>query len=240
MYYFDPHEIISSLVMPLMDTSKRVREYIVEISLDDAPVPVVRRLSVPSNLYVGHFVYVLVYAMGWDGYHLTELTQGDTLWRSTKEKAMDAESDLDYEECYPGMKVRNSFRATVSQLLKKVGDECSLTYDMGDSWHHTVRLVEIRRYEDAQIRFSNIGVELLSGTGACPPEDCGGVSGYEDILRIIKNPEDSVMPGSDRASLRSLLGKDFDPTFFDISPIRRRFYDYERTIVEVLHGFYER
>lgn len=35
---------------------------------------VVRRLSVPSNLYVGHFVYVLVYAMGWDGYHLTELT----------------------------------------------------------------------------------------------------------------------------------------------------------------------
>ena len=84
---------------------------------------------------------------------------------------MDAESDLDYEECYPGMKVRNSFRATVSQLLKKVGDECSLTYDMGDSWHHTVRLVEIRRYEDAQIRFSNIGVELLSGEGASAATD---------------------------------------------------------------------
>ena len=77
MYYFDPHEIISSLVTPLMDTSKRAREYVVEISLNDAPVRVVRRLSVPSNLYVGHFVYVLVYAMGWDGYHLTELTQGD-------------------------------------------------------------------------------------------------------------------------------------------------------------------
>lgn len=65
MYYFDPHEIISSLVTSLMDTSKRAREYIVEISLNDAPVRVARRLSVPSNLYVGHFVYVLVYAMGW-------------------------------------------------------------------------------------------------------------------------------------------------------------------------------
>ena len=42
-------------------------------------------------------------------------------------------------------------------------------WGMGDSWHHTVRLVEIRRYEDAQVRFSNIGVELLSGEGACPP-----------------------------------------------------------------------
>lgn len=101
MYYFDPHEIILSLVMLLMDVSMRAREYIVEISLSDAPVRVVRRLSVSSNLYVGHFVYVLVYAMGWDGYHLTELTQGDTLWRSTKEKAMDAESDLDYEDVIP-------------------------------------------------------------------------------------------------------------------------------------------
>ena len=76
MYYIDPHENISFLVTPLMDASKRAREYILEISLDDAPVPVVRRLSVPSNLYVGHFVYELVYAMGWDGYHLTELMQG--------------------------------------------------------------------------------------------------------------------------------------------------------------------
>jgi hypothetical protein len=110
MYYFDPHEIISSLVMPLMDVSKRAREYIVEISLNDAPVRVVRRLSVPSNLYVGHFVYLQVYVMGWDGYHLTELTQRDTLWRTAKKKAMDAESDLDYEECCPGMKVWNSSR----------------------------------------------------------------------------------------------------------------------------------
>lgn len=235
MNYFDPHEIISSLVMPLIDTTKRAREYIVEISLDDAPVSVVRWLSVPSNLYVGHFVYVLVYAMGWDGYHLTELMQGNTLWRSTKEKAMDAESGMEYEELYPGMKVRNSFRATVSQLLKKVGDECSLTYDLGDSWHHTVRLVEIRRYEDKEIRFSNIGVELLSGEGACPPDDCGGVSGYEDILRILQDPEDC-----NHGHFRSLLGEGFDPAFFDFRATRRRLYDYERTIGEVLHGFYER
>ena len=64
---------------------------------------------------------------------------------------MDAESGMDYEEMFPDKKVRNSFQATVSQLLKKVGDECSLLYDLGDSWHHTVRLVEINRYEDKTI-----------------------------------------------------------------------------------------
>ena len=75
MYNIYQNEIVSSFVTPLLDSSKRSREYIVDISLNDAPVPVVRRLSVPSNLYVGHFIYELVYAMGWDGYHLTELTQ---------------------------------------------------------------------------------------------------------------------------------------------------------------------
>ena len=44
MYYINPNEIISSLVTPLMDTSKRAREFIVEISLNDAPVR--RRIAV--------------------------------------------------------------------------------------------------------------------------------------------------------------------------------------------------
>lgn len=148
--------------------------------------------SVPSNFYVGHFIYCLVYAMGWDGYHLTELTQDGVLWRSTKEKSMDADSGMEYVEMFPGMKVRNSSRATVSQLFKKVGDECSLTYDLGDSWHHTVRLVEIRRYEDNLVLYAGVGVEIVSGEGACPPEDCGGTGGYAEILRIIRDPEDRL------------------------------------------------
>ena len=235
MYHIGYSETITSFLTPLLDSSKRQREYIVEISLDDAPVKVVRRLSVPSNLYVGHFIYELVYAMGWDGHHLTELTQDGILWRSKKEREMDAESGMDYEEMFPDKKVRNSFQATVSQLLKKVGDECSLLYDLGDSWHHTVRLVEINRYEDKTIWYTSVGVEVLSGEGTCPPDDCGGVSGYEEILRIINDPDDY-----EYERFVSLLGKGFDPSYFDIRSARRRLYDYERTISEVLHGFYER
>lgn len=46
MYYFNPHEIISSLVTPLMDVSKRARVFVVKISLNDAPLPL--NLSVPD------------------------------------------------------------------------------------------------------------------------------------------------------------------------------------------------
>ena len=38
----------------------------------------------------------------------------------------------------------------------------------------------------------------------------------------------------------SLLGKGFDPSYFDIRSARRRIYDYERTIGEVLNSFYVR
>ena len=78
-------------------------------------------------------------------------------------------------------------------------------------------------------------MEVLSGEGTCPADDCGGVSGYEEILRIINDPDDY-----EYERFVSLLGKGFDPSYFDIRSARRRLYDYERTISEVLHGFYER
>ena len=75
-------------------------------------------------------------------------------------------------------------------MLKNVGGECFLTDDMGASWLNTGRMIEIRRYEDKDIRFINISVELLSGEGSYSPEDFCGVSGYEEILLVINDPEE--------------------------------------------------
>ncbi|MGN1215540.1 MAG: plasmid pRiA4b ORF-3 family protein [Candidatus Cryptobacteroides sp.] len=232
MYRFGSNGILQSLVTPLKDEGKGPKEYIIEISLDEAPVRVTRKLSVPSNLYIGHFVNFLLIAMGWERYHLSELTQGDVIWRSTKEKAMDKRQGFEYED----LKVKNSYRATVSQLLKKAGDECHLLYDMGDSWRHTIRLLEVRKYSSYVIAFDSYGVDLVGGEGACPLEDCGGVDGYAEILRIIKDPDD---PEYEHYS--SFFPKDFDPAEIpDPSWLIFRLHDYERTINEVLAGYFER
>ena len=74
------------------------------------------------------------------------------------------------------------------------------------------------------------GAELLPRDGEPAAQE-----GDEEILRIIKDPEDY-----EYERFRSLLGPGCDPTYFDIRSALRRLYDYERTISEVLHGFYER
>lgn len=52
----------------------------------------------------------------------------------------------------------------------------------------------------------------MAGAGACPPEDCGGIGGYEDLLAALRDPKheqhDETVEG---------VGEDFDPTAFDLA-----------------------
>ena len=57
---------------------------------------------------------------------------------------------------------------------------------------------------------SDIKIRITKSSGACPPEDCGGVWGYADLLRIIKNPQDE-----EYEERMEWLGGSFDPAKFD-------------------------
>jgi hypothetical protein len=57
-------------------------------------------------------------------------------------------------------------------------------YDLGDSWVHEILLEKIL----PAVRDSRYPV-CIDGKRACPPEDCGGVPGYINLLRVINNPK---------------------------------------------------
>jgi hypothetical protein len=78
-------------------------------------------------------------------------------------------------------------------------------YDFGDDWVHEVRAREIRR-EAAQPAF-----QCLGGARACPPEDCGGVGGYLDLL-LAQEHENHAR----HAETLEWLGDPFDPEAFDL------------------------
>ena len=58
----------------------------------------------------------------------------------------------------------------------------------------------------------------IDGKRACPPEDCGGVWGYRDFLKVLKNPNHE-----EYEDLLNWAGGKFDPEYFD--PKKVRFMD---------------
>lgn len=92
------------------------------------------------------------------------------------------------------------------------GGSCEYLYDFGDSWAHEVALTKTLDVEQP------FGRRLVDGELAFPPEDCGGLWGYEECVRIARHgPEDEQ--DEDRLEW---LGA-WDPDAFDLAAERERF-----------------
>ena len=89
-------------------------------------------------------------------------------------------------------------------------------YDFGDTWMHEVKVEKIIPL-DSKIIYPH----LVDGEMACPPEDCGGLGGYYELLEILKNPK-----AKEHKDMLEWLGiksaTDFDTTSFDPKDIKFR------------------
>ena len=104
--------------------------------------------------------------------------------------------------------------ATSITVAEVVGQFPSFVYeyDLGDSWQHDIVLL---RSVPAP---TNSGrTKCLEGGRACPPEDCGGVMGYAELLEALSDPHH---PEHDE--MRTWAGEDFDPEAFDLAAVNRR------------------
>jgi hypothetical protein len=79
-------------------------------------------------------------------------------------------------------------------------------YDFGDSWRHEI-LVEKVLAPEAGGRYP----QCVAGKRACPPEDCGGVWGYERFLEVIKDEDDP-----EHEETLEWAGGSFDPEAFSV------------------------
>jgi hypothetical protein len=109
-------------------------------------------------------------AMGWLNYHLYLFTI----------------NGREYGTPHPDwdMKVYDARRYTLERLFPAIPVEFTYTYDFGDGWRHTI---VIEDEEDAAYRKQY--PICVAGTGACPPEDCGGPPGYAELLRVLADPQ---------------------------------------------------
>ena len=82
--------------------------------------------------------------------------------------------------------IKDASEHALCDLLGK-GEEMTFVYDFGDNWRHTVKVLDCQEYGKDEKRY----IRLLDGKNACPPNDVGGISGYKEMLNVIKEDPDS-------------------------------------------------
>jgi hypothetical protein len=174
--------------------------YQLKVTLRGAWPPIWRRVEVPADLALDRLHQVLRVAFGWHDVrmHVFETPYGTFGARD------------------PGLGWQTEAQVALEQVLPAEGDGIRYTYDLGDNWEHDITLERVvpTGAETGRPR-------CTGGRRAAPPEGCGGVFGYRDLLDTLDDPED---PGHEEQvewlGLRS--AREFDPDHFDAQEISAR------------------
>ena len=202
---------------------KAKREYHIRIKLNDAPVKIWRELVVPSNITLELLAYVLLDAMGWKHEHLYQfIGKHDTYYVNSHQ--MKEEQD-GFFAFLSRAQYRNSEKTTLEMVLRPKGERMKFEYDFGDSWTHDLWVKAARDYAKGE----EPAIRLLKGQGACPPEDCGGVWGYAELLEINKKARKTA---DDKERLEWYdIPKDYDPDDCDLEWLQEDVEDLWQRII---------
>lgn len=173
--------------------------YQFKITLKETKPPIWRRIQVPETYSFWDLHVAIQDAMGWGDAHLHLFNIKD---RSTGEFVEIGIPDEDFEEEFetlPGWKKK------IADYFSMENSKAEYVYDFGDNWEHTIKLEKILPRDE-----KTVYPICIDGNRACPPEDCGGPWGYEDLLQTISDPDDEEYEDT-----MEWLGGEFDPEEFD-------------------------
>jgi Plasmid pRiA4b ORF-3-like protein len=108
--------------------------------------------------------------------------------------------------------------AHVFMVLGKVGAKVLYTYDFGDSWEHAIVVEKVLPPQPSVAYPICVGGKLQG-----PPEDCGGIPGYYNLLEAIRDPQHP-----EHEDLSDWLGDEFDPEAFSVEDVNRRLAPLQR------------
>jgi len=166
--------------------------YEIRVQLRDIEPPIWRVLQVRPQTSLSRLRKILQRAMGWTNSHLRLFEidgkpygEGDFEW------------DFDAQD-YRGMRLEKIFTEGMTSFLYE--------YDLGDSWRHDITLLGVVEGEEK--------IACTAGARACPPEDCGGVSGYYYLMEALSDPDHD-----EHDMLMEWVGGKFDPDVFDVTAV---------------------
>jgi hypothetical protein len=178
--------------------------YQLKITLRGSKPPIWRRILVPGRSTLPELNLMIQAAMGWCNCHLHSFT-------------IDA---IDYAMSDPNwgdMDCDDEAGVRLDRVARRAGGRFIYLYDFGDGWEHQIVVEKILPPES--------GVKYpvcIAGKRRCPPEDVGGVWGYQNFLEAIRDPKHS-----EHAEYLEWVGGEFDPEEFDLDAVNGVLGDYK-------------
>jgi hypothetical protein len=148
---------------------------------------------VPSDIPLKRLHDALQAVMGWTNSHLHQFEAGGVLYGT---------SDPEFP-----VRRESERRTPLNRVLRRPKDRMRYEYDFGDSWEHDILLEVV-----LPVEADGIYPRVEAGRRACPPEDVGGVPGYERFLEALSNP---AHPEHDE--FVEWIGGKFDPEEFTVA-----------------------
>jgi hypothetical protein len=180
----------------------------IKVTLLGSDPPIWRRLLVPASITLAALHNVLQIAMGWDSSHMHEFRKGKQFYGMPNPD----------ERFFNVPRTIDDRKVQLDEVLLRVGSNFLYTYDMGDSWEHAI-VLEKRLPVDPNLKYP----ACLGGELASPPEDCGGIYGFYDLLEASRNPEHPR-----HGELLEWVGEDWNPDAFSLDDVNQRLHGRRR------------
>jgi Plasmid pRiA4b ORF-3-like protein len=182
--------------------------YQFKLALVGVEPPIWRRIQVPEDYSFWDLHVALQDAMGWLDDHLHVFRVAGPGADEVEQIGIpDGDPFEGDKPTLPGWEI------PITRHFLRPGTTVPYEYDFGDGWEHELTLEAILPRQAGQ-KYPL----CVDGARACPPEDCGGVHGYETFLTVIQDPTHE-----EYESTLEWLGGRFDPDRFD--PKRVKFDD---------------
>ncbi|MDD5343274.1 MAG: plasmid pRiA4b ORF-3 family protein [Smithella sp.] len=181
-----------------MTTVKRIKSdnvFQLKITLNHIKPSIWRRVFVDSDIKLPDLHKILQTVMGWTNSHLHQFIIGNQYYSLPNDESFCKVID------YRKVKLDSLFNTPKSKFIYE--------YDFGDGWEHSIVIEKILPREK-----NTYYPICIDGKRSCPPEDCGGTFGYENLIEIINNPEHEEYD-----EMMEWLGDYFDPEKFNIDEV---------------------
>ncbi|NVK21979.1 MAG: plasmid pRiA4b ORF-3 family protein [Kangiellaceae bacterium] len=168
-----------------------------KIELEHLSIPVWREILIDPQATLEDLHFCIQVVMGWADYHDHEFVIDEQHYGYIEQTGISEPDDND---------IHDEAQFLLTDIFKQSEQSIRYTYDLHDHWYHKITFIgEVKNSATDEFAI------CLSGKNACPPEDAGGVSGYEHLLNVLKTPNHF-----EHADVKDWFGDSFSPTQFDL------------------------